>query len=129
MNEVRINQAPVFPESGSTSSKGSGLGKDSVAATGKVLPEDATGLSTEEVSEPVASLESLGQVVAQMNDYVQSEHRDLRFSIDDMSGETVVRVLDRDSGDLIRQIPNEIFLKMAASVEQREELRLISVQG
>ncbi len=59
--------------------------------------------------------------VTQMNEYIQSTQRDLRFSIDEDLGETIVKVVDRQTDEVIRQIPNEVFLKLARSLQERSE--------
>lgn len=76
-----------------------------------------------------ASKEALTEAVSQMNQFIQQEQRDLHFSLDEASGHMVVKVMDRSSGDLIRQIPNEIFLDLARDAREIEEIRLISVHG
>lgn len=53
------------------------------------------------------------EAVSEINDFVQSVHRDLSFNMDEASGQTVIKVIDRDSGELIRQIPSEEVLAIA----------------
>ncbi len=67
--------------------------------------------------------------VAQMNEYIQSTQRDLRFSIDEASGETIVKVLDRQTEEVIRQIPDEIFLKLARRLDANEPVHFFSEQA
>ncbi|MEE3516474.1 flagellar protein FlaG, partial [Pseudomonas aeruginosa] len=38
-------------------------------------------------------------------------------SIDDSSGQVVVKVIDGDSGEVVRQIPSEEVLKLAARLD------------
>lgn len=68
-------------------------------------------------------------VVAQMNEYIQSTQRDLHFSYDRDSGETVVKVLDRSTQQVIRQIPDETFLKLAQHKDSVGSLQLLSAQA
>ncbi len=42
----------------------------------------------------------------------------LDFSIDDNSGKTIVRVTDKESGELIRQIPSQEMLEIARSIDR-----------
>jgi flagellar protein FlaG len=67
--------------------------------------------------------------VAQMNQYIQSTQRDLHFSYDKASGETVVKVLDRSTQEVIRQIPDETFLKLAHSKDADGNFQLFSAQA
>ncbi|KTS92874.1 hypothetical protein RSA46_00345 [Pseudomonas oryzihabitans] len=52
----------------------------------------------------------------------QEEHRNLDFSVDDSTGEMVVKVLDGESGKLIRQIPSEEVLKLAKQLDDVRSL-------
>lgn len=57
------------------------------------------------------------QAVEKLNDYVQSFQRDLRFSLDEDLGRTVVSVVDRNTQEVIRQIPNETALQLARNLK------------
>ena len=48
--------------------------------------------------------------------------RDLDFSLDDSTGRMVVKVTDRASGDVVRQIPSEEALRLAENLEQVRSL-------
>lgn len=67
--------------------------------------------------------ERLDRAVEQLNHYVQSVRRELHFSIDEASGQTVVTVLDPETDQVIRQIPSVEALLMAAQIEQGESPR------
>jgi flagellar protein FlaG len=56
------------------------------------------------------SVEELTGAVEQLNGYLEGTHRGLRFSIDDDSGRTIVRVVDVETDEVIRQIPSEEML-------------------
>lgn len=47
---------------------------------------------------------------------------DLQFSVDKDSGKTIVRVVDKGTGDLIRQIPSEDVLEIAKSIDKLQGL-------
>jgi len=67
------------------------------------------------------------EAVSKLNDYIQNQQRNLRFSVDDDSGETVVTVLDGRSEEVIRQIPDETVLRLARKLDQDEPLQLFSL--
>lgn len=73
--------------------------------------------------------EKVQAAVAQMNEYIQSTQRDLNFTYDPNSGETVVKVLDRTTQEVIRQIPDEIFLRLAQRLDIEEPGKLFSAQA
>ncbi len=66
--------------------------------------------------------ESLGEAVASIKDFVQTIRRDLNFDLDDSSGKMVVKVTDRSSGEVVRQIPTEEALRLAENLEEARSL-------
>lgn len=62
----------------------------------------------------------LNQALGNLRAYAQNLQRNLQFSIDETSGQTVVRVIDPQTKEVIRQIPGEDALAMA------ERLRTLS---
>ncbi|ACE86191.1 flagellar protein FlaG [Cellvibrio japonicus] len=135
MNEVtKITSTPVQTKSVPVSSlpgqiqlAGSGQGQK----TGNPLPpavEAAKSRPLEGV-DPQEIQEKITAAVAQMNEYIQSTQRDLQFTYDPGSGETVVKVLDRETQELIRQIPDETFLRIAQHLSSEEPVRLFSAEA
>lgn len=56
--------------------------------------------------------------VKQMQSFAsQIVSRDLNFSIDEASGETVIKVVDPATDEVVRQIPSEEVLRIARSLE------------
>jgi flagellar protein FlaG len=64
----------------------------------------------------------LKEAVKGLQDYVQSLQRNLEFSVDESTGTTVVKVVARDSGEVIRQIPSETALELAKSLQDVNSL-------
>lgn len=127
MNEVKSNQAMGVLPIRAASSKGGGGEKAQVTVAGNALPVVASDDQGVKVEKPVLSSSEMNRMVARMNEFVQKEQRDLQFSVDDTTGMTVVKVTDRTSGDLIRQIPNQVFLDLATDALKNEPISLISV--
>lgn len=59
--------------------------------------------------------------VSEINEFVQNVQRDLSFNLDETSGRTVIKVINRDSGDLIRQIPSVEVLAIASHLRDIRE--------
>jgi len=59
----------------------------------------------------------LQDAVSKINNLVQNVQRDISFSLDENSGQTVIKVVDTNSGELIRQIPTEEVLAIAAYIQ------------
>ena len=48
----------------------------------------------------------------------------LDFTIDDSTGKTLVRITDRETGELIRQIPSQEMLEIAQSLDRMQGMLL-----
>jgi flagellar protein FlaG len=75
---------------------------------------------------PVAEVEPLRSTAAtieavarRLDSYLKGVSRSLEFRVDQASGRTVCTVLDGETGDVIRQIPNEEVLRMAEMVQDQ----------
>ena len=68
------------------------------------------------------SREDLEKAVGEIRDFVQSSQRQLDFSIDDSTGQVVVKVIATQSGEVIRQLPSETALKLAQSLSEASSL-------
>ena len=65
-------------------------------------------------ADPVSSRELLKQV----QNHPQMIRRNLEFSIDEETGREVVRVIDSDTKEVIRQLPPEQILRMIAQIQE-----------
>jgi flagellar protein FlaG len=75
-----------------------------------------------------AQREKLDDAVSQLNDFVQNVQRDLQFEVDNDLGQTVVKVVDQSTREVIRQIPDEVALRLAENLQQNEPLTLFNVK-
>lgn len=57
------------------------------------------------------------QAVASLNKAVQTAGSNLKFTIDEGTQEPIVRVVDTETGQLIRQIPSKEALAIASSID------------
>lgn len=72
--------------------------------------------------------DSIDDAVSQLNDYAQNVQRDLQFEVDSERGETIVRVVDQQTQKVIRQIPDELALRLAENLQQDEPLTLLDIK-
>ncbi|MDR9426322.1 MAG: flagellar protein FlaG [Marinobacter sp.] len=72
--------------------------------------------------------EDLSDAVSQLNDFVQNVQRDLQFEVDNDLGQTVVKVVDQQTQEVIRQIPDEVALRLAEKLQQDEPLTLFNIK-
>ncbi|WP_112354182.1 flagellar protein FlaG [Shewanella benthica] len=68
--------------------------------------------------EPKMNEEELQKLVEDLSSMMSVMRKGLAFKIDEDSGTSVVSVMDIESGDLIRQIPNEEALKLAKKLTE-----------
>ncbi len=130
MIEVRNSASASQLAAVSASSKGAVEAREAGGNKLPVSAEDVSKSSAKEAPQAPEKVEAdLDKAVASINDYVQSIQRDLQFSVDDELERTVIRVVDRDSGELIRQIPEEVFLDLARKLKEDGELRLMNALG
>ncbi len=67
----------------------------------------------------------LEQVVKEFKQLVKPVvSNSLDFSIDDSTGKAIVRITDRETGELIRQIPSEEMMEIARSLDKMQGLLL-----
>lgn len=66
------------------------------------------------------SAEELTRAVDQANSFLQSVNRGLQFRVDKDTNMTVVKVVDSESGEVVRQIPPERTLEMLKEISQMQ---------
>ena len=81
------------------------------------MPPISGSTGSSSVKEQVAVQEQdVQRAVTKINDYVQSVQRDLRFSVDQELGQPIVQVIDSSTKKVIRQIPNEVVIRLARNL-------------
>jgi flagellar protein FlaG len=118
---AQVKPLPASPQAGSV--KGQKTGNDLPVAA-----EAARSLPQEPVNSQ-AMQEEVQAAVAQMNEYIQSTQRDLSFTYDPGSGDTIVKVLDRATQEVIRQIPDAIFLRLSQSMTPEQPGQLFNASA
>ncbi len=71
-------------------------------------PADETGRAPSALT-----AEAVQNALDRMSSHVQNLQRALQFSVDEESGDTVVKVIDAETKEVIRQIPSEELLAIA----------------
>jgi flagellar protein FlaG len=104
--------------------------KDSVQAKQK---QPDTSQAVEELRQQEAARkmnsEKLQETVREMNQKVQNLRRNLQFSIDDQSGRTVIKVIDSETHEVLRQIPSEEILNVAHRLMELNEEQGVIFNG
>lgn len=88
--------------------------RQTASQTGQILP---LGSETREKTASPSEAE-LSRAVSHLQDYVQNIQRDLQFSVDEDSGTTVIKVIDPETEEVIRQIPPEEVMTLSQRLEE-----------
>ncbi len=119
---INLNHAvprlPTQPieSSGSAQSEAKPVLAESAVKQVDAAPEAAATLSSKEQAR--VSAEQLQTAVDQLNRFMHEGQRALSFSVDESGGEVVVRVSDRETNQLVRQIPTEEALAIREHLDQ-----------
>ncbi|NNB08482.1 flagellar protein FlaG [Pseudomonas fragi] len=98
------------------------------SAAGLASPAPAPVATTQAIAAPAPSTgmpperAELEKAVSDIQEFAQSNQRKLDFSIDDTTGVMVVKVIAADSGEVIRQLPSEVALKLAQNLADPHSL-------
>jgi flagellar protein FlaG len=96
-----------------------------VAEERQVIAATTTEVQSRDAEE--VSKEAIDEAVSHLKEYVQSMQRDMDFSVDDKTGRFVVKVIDSQTKEVIRQIPSEEILAisrhLADALEEMDETR------
>lgn len=144
MNDVYLNSSDLklvraseqAPDRAISSSQAEGRNASDLAASsaGRVGAVQAVSqsqnVSGEEKGRKLneSQAEQLKEAVSQLNDYVQNVQRDLQFEVNNDLGQTIVRVVDQQTQEVVRQIPDEVALRLAENLQQDEPLTLFNIK-
>tara|TARA_B100000809_G_scaffold115908_1_gene114065 strand:+ start:245 stop:658 length:414 start_codon:yes stop_codon:yes gene_type:complete len=100
---------------------------DSTAINNSVVEIQAEKKKTESVNNSdnlaaqekgMITSEQLERVAQKLQDFVGEMNKGLEFSVDKDSGRDVIKVIDKNSGDLIKQYPTEEVLDLVAKLSE-----------
>ena len=143
MNGVNLNSPELklvrtseqTPDRAMSSSQAEGrnasdLARSSAAVSQAQNPQESSVVSKAEKLQArnEAQRGELDEAVSQLNDFVQNVQRDLQFEVDNDLGQMIVKVVDQKSQEVIRQIPDELALKLAENLQQDEPLTLLDIK-
>jgi len=132
MSEIKanMNKAETQPRSMLTTAPPANAKVQIDVTKVKATEKSGESLPVENVVKVSADtdLQQVENAVSKLNEYVQSTARTLNFQVDDESGKTVIKVYDRESDQLIRQIPNELVLELARRLNEEEPSLLFEAQ-
>lgn len=130
MNIQPIN-ALQYPSNLSEPNKALRDGMNDVAAGTPAEPEKtaapanaAAGLRPPSPADKVGTVEgaALSDALSRVREFVQPINDSIQFSLDEDTGRTVVKVVDVQTQQILRQIPSEEMLQIAKALDKLQGL-------
>ncbi|PMG75076.1 hypothetical protein BCU84_16945 [Shewanella sp. 10N.286.51.B7] len=84
----------------------------------KVTELEKTEQESKDLTEKDSDKQDLADITNDLNDMTALMRKGLAFKLDDDSGQNVISVMDVDSGDIIRQIPNAEALELSKKLAE-----------
>ncbi|MDC7691972.1 flagellar protein FlaG [Vogesella indigofera] len=91
-----------------------------VGGVGDAKSQDPSKDASQKPSNPA----ELADAIKKLNDTVRLYNGDLEFSVDDDTQRRVVKVIDKSTKELIRQIPSPEVLRIAKAIDEFSSLLL-----
>lgn len=112
-----LPQSSGKPEANPRAGTYAGQATENVAARQTLA---GSGANSAIGSNPLTSQQgnaNVEQAVSRVADYAQGFQRDLQFSVSKDHGETIIKVIDTETEEVIREIPPEELLELAERLE------------
>jgi flagellar protein FlaG len=90
--------------------------KSDAQVVAQVVSTEIKASGVNEAAQPTR--EVVAKAAADLQEFVSSMGRNLNFSIDETTGYNIVRVVNPDTGELIRQLPSEELLKISRDFQR-----------
>lgn len=109
-SSTQVFQASTFGVAGRSAAENL-PGTSDVSAQQRVNPRDSAG-----------SQESVEGATQKLQDFVSNLRGDIQFSVDEDSGQTIVKVIDRSTKDVLMQLPSKEALEIAKALDKFQGL-------
>jgi len=129
MSDIKLNEMGGSPRLSVVSSAQKTQTASTSTAPAEVnkLEPQLKAQQDQEKSQKV-SKEDVQNAVTKLNDFVQNVQRNLQFNLDDASGKTIITVVDKQTSEVVRQIPDDVAVKLAQDLQQSEPLSLFNAK-
>ncbi len=84
-----------------------------------MVPVAAAVASGQAAAEQRPSPEQLKAAVDSVNEAIKSRNAQIQFEIDDKTSQVITRIVDKSTGELIRQIPTEEVVRIARAMADK----------
>ncbi len=107
--------------SGGQASNGAASVQNTLPGMNAAVMQDATSpdrLDTVLISETGQNLFEMEKIIANLRKYADWANFDINFALDDKTGTLVIRIVDRDTGEVRRQIPPDEILALRSHLQE-----------
>lgn len=121
MSIQSVSQSPhvVTPPAARTTESAASAATGPTVTVGK--PREAQAADVQAASAAPSS-EDVLKALDEVREAVKPVAQSLHFSLDQDTGRTVVKVMDTETNEMIRQIPSEDILKIAKAIDKLQGL-------
>lgn len=127
-NLIRSPSRDPLPAA-SVNAAASGNGRTAPAQSAQAAQQAARSVPLADQRARELSQESLQQLVAEFEQQPAVQSRSLSFVVNEDTGRTIVSVFDRETDELIRQIPSEEIVRVAKALQDLREQSGSSLGG
>jgi flagellar protein FlaG len=71
---------------------------------------------------PAVNIQDLARAIGAVNLMLDPLERGLQFSVDESTGTTVVKLIDKETNEVLRQIPSKEMLSIARALDRVQGL-------
>lgn len=79
------------------------------------IPDEGTRHDNPDFS---VSDQTIRKAIEKANKALEGVHRRFEYSVHEKTGQTIVKVINQDTDELIREIPNEKFLDLVSKLQE-----------
>jgi flagellar protein FlaG len=127
MSDMKLNEiGPSRVATISSAQKNQAFATSSASAKIEKLEPQSQPQQAQETK--AVSKAEVEQAVTKLNDFVQTVQRNLQFNLDDASGKTIITVVDKETSEVVRQIPDDVAIRLAQDLQQSEPLSLFNAK-
>jgi flagellar protein FlaG len=116
-----VATAPQPPRHTSNSAPNFVAVNNSNAEIAGTTPADLARMANSQATEQQASAPQLQTAVDIINKAIQQSNKNLQFTIDTDTKKSVVKLVDTETGDVIRQFPTEETIAISKAIERIQQ--------
>lgn len=123
---ITAQQSVARGESGGKAGTSSQIAQSQAVAQSQPVTEAARAQASSEdaanrAASSAANTEALREAIDRAQSAIAPKARDITFSLNEKTNSVVVKIIDRESEEVIRQIPSEEFLRIAETLNSQIE--------